>query len=100
MKGLALLRRTNDRRCWNIASWHSPHSLTWSWILSLSFPRAGEGRWLHYSGYRSNVGYQWCLQVARVALRWHRQRPMWYRDMWQRRRDELDGIEQAVAHSN
>lgn len=99
MKGLTLLGRTNDRRTFNIAAWHSPHSMTWSWIVSLSLPRGDEGRWLHFSAYRTNVGLQWILQVARVGLRFHRQRPMWYRDLYERKRDQLDGIEQAVQHA-
>lgn len=90
--GLALFTKTSGRRCWNVASFHSPHSLTWSWILSFSLPRADEGRWLHFISWRTNCGRQWLLQVARCALQWHTQRPMWFRDSYYRLRDQRDGL--------
>jgi len=93
MKGLKFFSRTSGKGCWNLASFHSPHSMTWSWILSFSLPRSrDEGRWLYFSHYRSNVGLEWSLQVARTCLRWHRQRPMWYRDCYMRLRDKQDGL--------
>jgi hypothetical protein len=92
MQGLKLFTRTSGRRCWNIASFHSPHSLTWSWILSLSLPRGDEGRWLHFARWQTNQGRQWCLQIARCGLQWHRQRPMWFRDCYYRLRDKQDGL--------
>lgn len=82
MKGLSLFRRTSNKGCWNIAAFHSPHSLTWSWILSFSLPTKGSGRWLGFHRWQTNDGGQWLLQVARCALQWHRQRPMWYRDLY------------------
>ena len=88
--GLSFFRRTNSAGCWNLASFHNPHSLTWSWILSFDLPRTDEGRWLYFSKYRANTGLQWSLQVARMCLRWHRQRPMFYRDLYYRLRDEHD----------
>lgn len=92
MKGLAIMSRTSDPRTLNLASFHSPHSLTWSWILLFHRPRADEGRWLHFSSWRTNCGRQWCLQIARHALQWHRQQPMWFRDLWQKARDENDAL--------
>ena len=88
--GLALLSRTSDRRCWNVVSFHSPHSMTWTWILSFAFPRADEGRWLGFWRRRSALGLQWGVQVARCSLQWHRQSPMWYRDAYYRLRDKQD----------
>lgn len=35
--GLKFCRRTNKRGCYNIAAYHDPRSLTWSWVLSASF---------------------------------------------------------------
>ena len=101
MKGLALIGRTSGRGTWNIISWHSPHSMTWSWILSVSLPRSGEGRWLHAYRYRNNDRcLQWGFQIARIGVRWHQQRPMWYRDLYQRKRDQFDHLEQAIEHSS
>lgn len=90
--GLTLFTRTSDRRRWNVAAFHSPHSLTWSWILSFSAPRADEGRWLNFWRYRDNNGLQWGLQVARHCLRWHKQRPLLYRDLWRKARDENEEL--------
>jgi hypothetical protein len=89
--GLALFSRTNSKGHWNIASWHSPHSLTWRWILSVSLPRRGEGRWRPI-WYRSphNCGGQAYFGLLKFGFRWHWQHPMWYRDLYHRMRDEQD----------
>ena len=94
MQGFALFRRTIDRRTWNIASWHSPHSLTWSWVLSFSFslPRGDEGRWIGFHPYRTNHGLNWLVQLGRCSLRFQRQRPMWFREMYYCLRDKRDGL--------
>lgn len=97
--GLILFQRTSDSGCWNVATFHSPHSLTWSWILSFRVPRADEGRWLHFARWKTNSGTQWCLQIARHALQWHRQQPMWYRDLWRRARDEHDELKEFTRTS-
>ena len=94
--GIQLFNRTSDRKTVNLASFHSPHSLTWSWILSLSFDgmtRKGNGRirfGIH--PYRTNGGLQVVVAMPYVCMQWHRQRPMWFRDMYQRMRDEQDGL--------
>ena len=91
MKGLMFFTRCSGEGCWNLASFHSPHSMTWSWVLSFRLPRSrDEGRWFHFSRYRSNDGLQWWLQIARISISWHRQRPMWYRDCYMRLRDKQD----------
>lgn len=86
--GLALIERTSKRGGWNLASYHSPHSMTWRWILSLDLPRRGEGRWLHFSRSPGLGQQKWILQVAKFGLRWLTQRPMWYRDLYARLSDE------------
>ncbi len=88
--GLALFEKTNSQGCVNLASFHSPHSLTWSWILSFSLPRAGSGRWLGFHPWQTNQGRQWVFQIAWCTFQWHQQSPMWYRDMYMRLRDETE----------
>ena len=91
MQGLKLIRRTNSRRTWNLASYHSPHSLTWRWCLSLSLPEGDFGKWRPtFWKYRNNNGLQWAVGFLRCSLQWHVQPPMWYRDMYIRMRDERD----------
>lgn len=90
--GLSLFQRTSQRGCWNIASFHSPHSLTWRWILSFSLFRADEARvrplWWRYI---TNGGPHWGIRIPFLGLlTWQQQIPMWYRDLYQRLRDERD----------
>lgn len=93
--GLSVLRRTSDRRTFNLLSYHSPHSLTWAWILSASFDRATRrgDRQLRFGlhPYRANGGLQIVLTLPWLCFQLHRQQPMFYRDMW-RRRDLADGL--------
>lgn len=44
MQGLKFFSRTSARQTFNLASFHSPHSLTWRWIVSFSFFRGDEAR--------------------------------------------------------
>lgn len=37
MRGLRFFRRTSARHSYNIAAYHDPRSLTWSWLVSISF---------------------------------------------------------------
>ena len=92
IKGLKFLSRTNSMRLWNLASYHSPHSLTWRWVISFSLFRGDEGRvWPIWMGDRNNNGYQLCIRVPFIGiLRFSQQRPMWYRDLYIRLRDERD----------
>lgn len=41
--GLSVFRKTSGDRHWNLLSRHWPHRLCWSWIISASLPRSGEG---------------------------------------------------------
>lgn len=91
MQGLKLLHRTSSQHCWNLASYHSPHSLTWRWCLSLTLPHSDFGRWRPtFWKYRDNNGLQWAVGFLRFYMQWHVQKPMWYRDLYTRLRDERD----------
>jgi hypothetical protein len=92
MKGLALFRRTNVPGHWNLASYHSPHSITWSWILSYSLWKRGEAEFTPwFARFGTNSGLIWHVRLPLLGtLRWSRQREMYYRDMWERRRDQDD----------
>lgn len=118
--GFAAFKRTSSRTTWNVASFHSPHSLTWSWVLSLRrqplftfrpwaqfhgghFPGfgAGFGQFISFHAYRNNGGWQigW-------SLLWHEfhrssQRPMWFKDIVQSQWDDAgtglsNGIERLA----
>lgn len=95
LKGLAFFTKVSGPRCWNIISFHSPHSLTWSWILSFSLFRGDERRaWPLFGTWRTNNGRQWTFRVPWIGLfHWHRQQPMWYRDIFRQERDERDRLE-------
>lgn len=94
MNGLAFFRKTSSLTTWNLASFHSPHSLTWSWILSFSRDGYSERRfWPLIMPYRSNQGMQCVIRLPFIGLiQWHRQQPMWFRDLYRRLRDEQDGL--------
>ena len=104
--GLGILNRTNSKHSLNVLSWHSPHSLTWRWILALRrhhlsikpyafasgighhrFLGMGFGQLLGASASRNNDGWQWSLSLLWLSLDFHQQKPMWYRDMYRRQRD-------------
>lgn len=99
---LTLFSRTSDRRTFSLASWHSPHSLTWRWSLSfrpheVMWPKPfahsnsvgfgiGVGTLLSLVGYRTNDGWQWEVSVFWHGLHFGQQRPMWFKDMYRRAR--------------
>lgn len=92
--------------------WHSPHSLTWSWIAAIGWNSTRKWEWnpsatckraplaivgarlgsfLGGYAYRSNGGLQCGVSMLWLRLSWSRQRPMWFRDLYrdeQRRHDE------------
>lgn len=75
--GLKVFERTNAPWCWNIAAYHSPRSLTWSWLLSFSLFRKDENRvWPLYQ--RHSIGQTvWTLRLPFVGLlRWAAQEQM------------------------
>jgi hypothetical protein len=102
-RALQLFRRTNSPRHINIASYHSPHSLTWSWILCVTI----DGIWRYpppplatrkglrfgFSPYRTNGGLQWVLALPFVTVGWRRQKEMWFRDMFYRAREREEELE-------
>lgn len=111
-EGLALMRKTNDRKTFNLASFHSPHSLTWSWILSLRFsegvtfkPRfrkreggfsVGFGNMLSGYTYKYNNGREWEINFLTVGLHYSPQRPMWFRDMFWRADGEREALKRRI----
>ena len=92
--GLALFGRTNCQHTWNVASFHSPHSLTWSWVLSWHFHQTGWAQWWPlFWWYQTNHGPHWGLRLPGIGyISWQQQRPMWYRDLYLRKRDELEAV--------
>lgn len=76
MRGLKFFSRTNDPYLWNLASYHDPKSITWSWILSF-MRRKPDERWHwfffhHYRGHQSRCDL--CLLSCR--LMWQTQSKM------------------------
>lgn len=90
MSGLKLFTRTSDRHSWNLASYHSPHSLTWSWLLCFSLFRSDVRRvWPLGWAYRTNTGRCWGLRLPWIGvLHYQSQRPIWYRDLYMQQRGE------------
>lgn len=98
---LHLFQRTNGRRSINLASYHSQHSLTWSWILSMSFDsiwRKPNG-WPRFAfrAHRNNSGWMIVLDLPFVVFERHRQREMWYKHLFARARDREDELEERVS---
>lgn len=107
--GLRLFSRTNSARTYNLAAFHSSHSLTWRWVLSISrqpfcLPKpyagrnsmgfgAGFGQLLGFHTYRTNGGPQWSVSLLWLSFDFHQQKPMWYRDMFSRREEDLERLE-------
>ncbi len=90
MKGLKFFARTSDPARINLASWHSPHSLTWRWIVAWARFKGDERR-AHWRLIRNNNGIQLHLLVPWIGrLELHTQRPMWYRDLRSSRDEEHD----------
>jgi hypothetical protein len=109
---LTIFSRTSDRKTINVASWHSPHSLTWRWILSLrrhqiTWPKPfmlrnklgfgmGFGTLLSFNTYRTNGGVQWQVSAFWCGLDFSQQQPMWFKDM---ARDSWNE-EERLKHEN
>ena len=76
MDGLSILRRTSDPRTINLASFHDPASLTWSWILSFGTFRADEARvWPIFR--RDYLDRGWTVRIPLIGfIRWHTQAKM------------------------
>ncbi len=81
----------NSKNPRSIAYFHSPHSLTWRWSLSVgTHPRwrPFASRWANPNG--SGSVY---LGACRLMLHFNWQQPMWYRDLYMRMRDERDQLD-------
>lgn len=77
MNGLKFFSRTNDRRWWNIASYHDPLSITWSWILSFGTRKPDEPRiWYFFHAHRGYQGLRWDLCLMNFRLTWQTQQKM------------------------
>lgn len=73
--GVKLMSHTSDRFTLNLASYHSPQSYTWSWIVAFRRPRSSdEGRWLSCFIYPD--GRQMGVQIARHEIMLLRQEQM------------------------
>jgi hypothetical protein len=77
MNGVQFFSKTNVPTSWNLASYHDPRSITWSWLLSFSLFRADEGRvWPLFWRY----GDGWTARLPFVGfLRWRTQHKMFPR---------------------
>ena len=111
-KGLKLFSKTSCKKTFNVASFHSPHSLTWSWILSFRrhevirpkfYARrskdgigAGFGTLISAYAYRTNNGLTWDVCLFWHGLHFTRQSPTWYRDMFWRADDEREELNRRV----
>lgn len=85
--GFSLFSRTSARRTFSIASWHNPKSLTWRWLLHVSF--TGGHREVRLGLYRvGNRGQIMGLNLPFVSFYFHTQEPMWFADIEARRRAE------------
>jgi hypothetical protein len=105
---LSLFNKTSSKSDFSIAHWHSSHSLTWRWGLSLRrhhlsvkpFAHSmlplryghggfgiGLGTLVSLTAFRSNDGWQFAVTLLAHSLDYHQQRPMWYRDLYRREQD-------------
>lgn len=95
--GLGLFEKTNSKGAIVLASYHSPHSLTWSWSLWLSIDR--KWRWPFLHAHKNNYGWQVSAGLPFVTLSRHRQAEMWYRDLWRTAREREDALEAALGRA-
>jgi len=90
--GATFFVRTSSRRRWLIAAWHSPHSLTWRWLIDFTLLE-GDARcaWPLFWKIPCKTSLQWGIRLPWLAMvSFHSQRPMWYREMYMRLRDKQD----------
>jgi len=82
-----------------LAQWRSPHALEWSWFLAFTrfgpetvAPRWGMGRHRDHNGL-----LQWMVMFGVGALDWHRQRPVYFKDVVERTFAENSELRQQIA---
>jgi hypothetical protein len=90
MSALRLFHRDNGGGI-VLAAWHSSHSITWRWFLSVRgiISRTGEPRFKflwHRS--RHNCGSSTIVRLPFLRFDWQTQHPMWFRDVWRREQRE------------
>ncbi|MEP0323252.1 hypothetical protein [Bauldia litoralis] len=91
MRGFKLFGRTNRPRH-RIISWHSPHSLTWRWSLWIGFERPRLKP--YFAPYRKPCGLlDWNAHFFGLQVSFNQQRPMWFRDMYQRQNDRINQLD-------
>ena len=85
---LTVFQRNNrGSRLW--AAWHSPHSLTWRWLVTVS-RREAMPQWFAWHRQRHNTGTTAVACALWWVVRVQTQRPMWYRDLYRRAREDSD----------
>ena len=95
MTGLALFNKGSDGRRRTIASWHSPHSVTWRWLVRYQWRSSTwlkPSKWLMACRMVHNSGGEAVACIGPLALTFVWQKPTWYRDIYLRMRDERDGL--------
>lgn len=97
---LSLMRKTSSRSTLNLAAWHSPHSLVWSWCASISADRIWRkpNGWLRFGIYggKHNYGGEWMLAFPFIILRWSWQHEKWFKDMYRRKAIECEELERKA----
>lgn len=83
----AFEKNSGGSRLW--ASWHSPHSLTWRWTARVS-RRDRITKFFMFRHDKHNAGRNIHLLAGPLTFHVSTQRPMWYRDLYMRRRDDDD----------
>jgi hypothetical protein len=86
--GFSMFNRTSAKRTFNIASWHNPKSLTWRWVLGVSF--TGWRREVRLGFYRVSNGRLMGLNLPFFSVHFQTQRPMWLADMERRRAERSE----------
>lgn len=93
MRGLKFFSHTSSRDTFNLVSFHSPHCMCWSWLLSFHRFRGDEARvWPLAWRHNDNTTRRWGFRIPFVGyVGWQRQvRPMPYRDLYYALRDCLN----------
>lgn len=88
ISGLTVFRLDRRAKRLTLASWHSPHSLTWRWLVDVSLG----WRWKPYASFHRNLNGSghWSASFLCVGLNGHWQQALWYRKLYMRMRDEED----------
>ena len=86
--GFSIFERDNTgSRLW--AAYHSPHSLTWRWTAWIR-KRDEMPQWFKFRHDRNNTGGDWIFCLFRLVFSFNTQRPMWYRDLYRRAKEQAD----------